>query len=242
MSVERPTPQVVAFDGLHRSGKGTQATLLHEANIASGVKSIIVRGDGTRDGLGLTEGDPYCPEWQKRSREMKSGNSNSVEDWNASSLLLMTELQNHIRENEKDMIIVDRSILSRAAFLLHRGVFDTSDEVSIHDLYPGNSSLDSDIRVDFKKTLPNILFNLSPKNPKVLLDRLDKDDPKYQFRSRNIKGGFNAAQSAVDLLPKSLQEIVVDIDCSEDERVIRNRVVRSLGRVGLGSWLKMIDD
>ena len=75
-----------------------------------------MRGDGTRDGLGLTEGDPYCPEWQKRSREMKSGNSNSVEDWNASSLLSMTELQNHIRENEKDMIIVDRSILSRAAF------------------------------------------------------------------------------------------------------------------------------
>lgn len=35
MSVERPTPQVVAFDGLHRSGKGTQATLLHEANISS---------------------------------------------------------------------------------------------------------------------------------------------------------------------------------------------------------------
>lgn len=47
MSVERPTPQVVAFDGLHRSGKGTQATLLHEANIASGARSIIVRGDGT---------------------------------------------------------------------------------------------------------------------------------------------------------------------------------------------------
>ena len=152
MSVERPTPQVVAFDGLHRSGKGTQA------------------------------------------------------------------------------------------FLLHRGVFDTSDDVSIHDLYPGNSSLDSGSRVDFKKTLPSILFNLSPKNPKVLLDRLDKDDPKYQFRSRNIKGGFNAAQSAVDLLPKNLQEIVVDIDCSEDERVIHNRVVRSLGRVGLGSWLKMVDD
>ena len=65
---------------------------------------------------------------------MKSGNSNSVEDWNASSLLLMTELQNHIRENKKDMIIVDRSILSRAAFLLHRGVFDTSDDVSIQDL------------------------------------------------------------------------------------------------------------
>ena len=93
-----------------------------------------------------------------------------------------------------------------------------------------------------KKTLPSILFNLSPKNPKVLLDRLDKDDPKYQFRSRNIKGGFNAAQSAVDLLPKNLQEIVVDIDCSEDERVIHNRVVRSLGRVGLGSWLKMVDN
>ena len=89
--------------------------------------------------------------------------------------------------------------------------------------------------MDFKKTLPNILFNLSPKSTKVLLDRLDKDDPKYQFRSRNIKGGFNAAQSAIDLLPKNLQEIVVDIDCSEDERVIHNREVRSLGRVGLGS-------
>jgi acyl-CoA synthetase (AMP-forming)/AMP-acid ligase II len=110
--------------------------LLHEANIAAGVRSIIVRGDGTRDGLGLTEGDPYCPEWQKRGREMKSGNSNSVEDWNASSLLLMTELQNHIRENEKDMIIVSgfkvfpnevEAVLATHPKILEAGVIGVED-------------------------------------------------------------------------------------------------------------------
>lgn len=240
MSVERKPPQIVAFDGLHRSGKGTQAALLHEANMEAGAKSIIVRGDGTRDGLGLTEGDPYCSEWQKRGREMKSGNSNSVEDWNVSSLLLMTELQEHVRENEKDMIIVDRSLLSRAAFLLHRGVFYPSDEITIEDLYPENSILDADCRVDFDKTIPDLVFNLRAAKPKVLLERLDKDDPKYQFRSRNIKGGFSAAQSAVDLLPSNMRERVVNLDCSEDEKAIHGRVLASLGKSGLGLWLKKI--
>ena len=237
MSVEKKSPQIVAFDGLHRSGKGTQAALLHEANTAAGAESIIVRGDGTRDGLGLTEGDPYCPEWQKRGREMKSGNSNSVEDWNASSLLLMTELQEHVRESEKDMIIVDRSVLSRAALLLHRGVFYASDDISVHDLYPDNLTLDVDDRIDLDRTLPSVVFNLRATSPKVLLDRLDRDDPKYQFRSRNIKGGFSAAQSSVDLLPSGLQERVVDIDCSEDESAIHSKVVERLGKIGLGSWL-----
>lgn len=134
----------------------------------------------------------------------------------------------------------DRSLLSRAAFLLHRGVFYPSDEITIDDLYPENSILDADCRVDFDKTIPDLVFNLRAAKPKVLLERLDKDDPKYQFRSRNIKGGFSAAQSAVDLLPSNMRERVVNLDCSEDEKAIHGRVLASLGKSGLGLWLKKI--
>lgn len=62
MSLEQPKPVFVGLDGLHRAGKGTQAALLRAAISENGGRSIIVRGDGTRDGLGLSEGDPYSNE------------------------------------------------------------------------------------------------------------------------------------------------------------------------------------
>lgn len=238
MFIESLRPQVVAFDGLHRSGKGTQAKLLHEANEEAGVRSRIVRGDGTREGLGLVEGDPYSKEWQELSRQMKSGDKNSVEDWNHSSLKLMKELQDLMRENQEDMIIVDRSILSRVAFLLHRGVIGDSDEVTIDDMYPGNLELDDSARVNLESTLPDVVFNLQSSSVEKLLKRLDAGDPKYEFRARNIKGGFDAAKKSVDILPVNLREKVFTIDCSEDEQTIHRKVVSKLGSLGLGLWLR----
>lgn len=114
MSVERPTPQVVAFDGLHRSGKGTQA------------------------------------------------------------------------------------------FLLHRGVFDISEDVSIHDLYPGNSSLDSGSRVDLKKRYPVFYLILVLKTQKF-----------YSIDSIKmiLNTNLGHATSKVALMQRSLQLIYYQRTC-----------------------------
>lgn len=237
MSVEsKTTPFVIGFDGLHRAGKGTQATLLKESIINKGGKCITLRGDGTRDGLGILEGDPYSEEWQSRSHYLRSPGGSTVENWNAASYILTRELHN--RKNEVsgyDALIVDRTILSRAAFLLHRGIILEGTRATLAELYPDNKY--SDRPLDLSCVMPDIIFELYPSKATDLLSRLDKNDPKYTFRARNIRGGFYAASIAKVHIPEEIEERVVTLDANESIDIIHNRVKSYLGSTAVSHFL-----
>lgn len=237
MSLEsRPT--VVAFDGLHRTGKGTQAEKLYEALLGTGARSVIVRGDGTREGSGLHEGDSYSEEWQARSHRVKSPEGNTVEAWNAASYILARELSAkiHSNTNRYDAIIVDRSLLSRAAFLLHRGIGLKGTRFTLDEMYPDNATMTPENQIDLKGIVPDIIFDLQVESPKVLLSRLDPEDPKYIFRARNIRGGFDAAAIASRHLPEDIEERVETIDASASLEAIHGRVISRLGSTGLAAY------
>ncbi len=237
MSLEQSKPVFVGLDGLHRAGKGTQAALLRAAISENGGRSIIVRGDGTRDGLGLSEGDPYSSEWQARSLRVKSPEGNTVEAWNAASYVLMRELS-EFRETDKfDAIIVDRTVLSRAAFLLHRGVALEGERLTLDELYPDNLSREHEV-LDLASTLPDVIFELKTPTPSDLLERLDNQDPKFTFRARNIKGGFNPASIAKRHLPEEIENRVKVIDASQEIEVVHQEIKRSLGSTAIGPLLR----
>lgn len=236
MFVEHTEPVVVGLDGLHRAGKGVQAALLHSAITDNGGSSIVVRGDGTRDGLGLSTGDPYSNEWQSRSIRVKSPEGNTVEAWNAASYLLMRELSDFRNSGEYDAIIVDRTVLSRAAFLLHRGVVLEGERASLEELYPDNLSTEHEA-LNLADTLPDVIFELRAPNPSKLLARLDKDDPKYTFRARNIKGGFNPASIAKHHLPKDIEQRVTVIDAMQECGTIHEEIKSRLGTTALRAFL-----
>lgn len=236
MSLEQPKLVVVGLDGLHRAGKGTQAALLHAAISKNGGRSIIVRGDGTRDGLGLSEGDPYSDEWQARGFRVKSPEGNTIDAWNAASYILMRELSEFRQTNKFDVVIVDRTVLSRAAFLLHRGVALEGERLTLEELYPDNLSGEHDA-LDLSATLPDIIFELKAATPSDLLERLDNGDPKYTFRARNIKGGFNPASVAKIHLPEEIERRVSVIDASQDIETVHLEIKRSLGSTAIGSLL-----
>lgn len=236
MPLEQPKSVVVGLDGLHRAGKGTQAALLHAAISENGGRSIIVRGDGTRDGLGLSEGDPYSNEWQARSLRVKSPEGNTVEAWNAASYVLMRELGEVRNSDNYDAVIVDRTVLSRAAFLLHRGVALEGKSLTLDELYPDNLSGEHEA-LDLAATLPDVIFELKTPTPSDLLERLDNEDPKYTFRARNIKGGFNPASIAKIHLPKDIERRVKVVDASQEIEMVHQEIKRSLGSTALGSFL-----
>ena len=239
-NTERPV--TIAFDGLHRVGKGTQTRALVETLITKGLNSIVVRGDGTRDGLGLTQGDPFDLEWQQRNKYIKSEQGGSVEDWNASSLILLRELSGLLsveQEKKFDAVIIDRSILSRAAFLLHRGVGMNGERMTLDELYPSNQSLQGDERLDLKALVPDVIFDLRAENPGSLLTRLDQDDPKYIFRSRNIKGGFESSAQARYHVPENVEERVEVLDAGDSPENVHGKVIASLGASALGERLKL---
>jgi len=237
VSLEQRKPVFVGFDGLHRAGKGTQATLLRAAISQNGGKSIIVRGDGTREGLGVSEGDPYSNEWQTRSLRVKSPEGNTVEAWNAASYVLMRELSEFRGTDQFDAVIIDRTVLSRATFLLHRGVALEGERLTLDQLYPDNSSGEHEA-LDLAATLPDVIFELKTHAPSDLLKRLDDKDPKYTFRSRNIKGGFYPASIAKIHLPEDIEHRVIVIDASQEIETIHQEIKRSLGSTALGSLLR----
>jgi len=235
-------PVTIAFDGLHRVGKGTQTRALVDTLSDKNLNTIVVRGDGTRDGLGLSQGDPFDLEWQQRNKYIKSEQGGSVEDWNASSLVLLRELS-EVLENEQekkfDAVIIDRSILSRAAFLLHRGVGMTGVRMTLEELYPSNQTLHGDERLDLESLIPDIIFDLQAENPLSLLSRLDRDDPKYLFRSRNIKGGFESSIQAKYHVPKNVQERVEVLDAGDSPENVHRKVLQHIGETALGKRLEL---
>jgi thymidylate kinase len=210
--------------------------MLHSVITENGGRSIIVRGDGTRDGLGLSEGDPYSDEWQARSRRVKSPEGNTVEAWNAASYVLMRELSDYRKSDEYDAVIVDRTVLSRAAFLLHRGIALEGERISLDELYPDNLTGDHE-SIDLAGTLPEIIFELNAPSPTDLLARLDSEDPKYTFRSRNIRGGFNPASIARGHLPEDIEKRVAIVDASKEITEVHEEVRRVLGSTALGTFL-----
>lgn len=237
MSRLEKEPTVVAFDGLHRAGKGTQALLLHNTIYVNGGSSVILRGDGTRDGLGLHEGDPYSEEWQSRNHTVKSAPGNTIENWNASSLKLAQELVEKKRERptKHDALIVDRSVLSRVAFLLHRGEAIEGIRLTLGDMYPRELGIVANVN-DIKESIPDIIFELSVLTPDPLMQRLDSEDPKYTFRARNIRGGFHAATQAKHHLPQFIENRVVTIDATQEVEVIHNCVKKYLSATALARF------
>lgn len=235
MSIENKRPSVVALDGLHRTGKGTQAEKLQSSLSHYGMSSVVVRGDGTREGLGLHAGDPYSEEWQARGRRLKSPEGNTVEGWNAASYILARELADRVNKNNDrhDVVIVDRTLLSRAAFLLHRGVHLQGDRLTLDRMYPESEGLSYEEKIDFTAMVPDVIFDLRVDDPRDLLVRLNPGDPKYQFRSRNIKGGFDSAKVASEHLPEEIEQRVVPLEALETPEEVHGKIMLHLGRIGL---------
>lgn len=228
MSVEN-RPLVVGFDGLHRSGKGTQAELLARALDEQHTRSVILRGDGTREGAGQSPGDPYSKEWQERNHRLKTVDR-TVEGWNQSAYILARELHDRIQNaGQEEAIIVDRTLISRAAFLLHRGVTAHGATAELADLYPDHQDVAEEEAFDLDAIVPDVIFDLQADSPEDLLSRLDPDDPKYEFRAQNIRGGFETAQIASQHLPASVQARVETLDAMEPLQTVHEKVTRYLG-------------
>jgi len=110
----------VGFDGLHRCGKGTQIRLLGDYLDKRGIKSIIVRGDGTRKGLGLSPEDPYSAWWQEHYESFFKENR-TLEENKYLSDLVYSRLTQEAREimsklrrgDESGALLMDRTFVSR---------------------------------------------------------------------------------------------------------------------------------
>lgn len=219
---------IIGFDGIHRSGKGTQIAKLESDLEQSNRQSITVRGDGTRDGTGESPGDPYDPRWQEWSTYLRS-EASTHDDWHASAYEIIHELHDHAISGDHHLVLADRSLVSRAALMLHSGANPGRKGFTLDDLYPVRERVLEERRVDILRTLPDILFYLEVKDPEVVMSRLDPSDPKYEFRSRNIQITFEDYRNATKVLPREVKDRLCPIDAALEEEMVYQKISYTLG-------------
>lgn len=226
MSGERA--KIIGFDGIHRSGKGTQIGRLETGFSENDITSLTVRGDGSRDGKGDTPGDPHSEYWQERSSYLRTKDA-TPDDWHASAYEIAHELHDRATSDQHEVILADRSLISRAALMLYGGANPGRRGFDLEELFPIRDRVPRHRRIDLRQVLPDILFHLEPNDPEVVMSRLDPNDPKYEFRARNIQITFKDFRRAAKVLPPEVRDRVHSIDAALDEDVVHQQIVRTLG-------------
>lgn len=197
------------FDGEHRSGKGTQIGLC-AANLD--YKYLVVRGDGTYQGGldGILDEDSLAFRLHLNKSLEHDGNGGGnfwdIAATACAQVVTMPELSDQ-------SLLIDRGPLSRAAFLLTKGL---SGAALVGAMYPGYTyDLDGhtithdpvDVEtIDFG----NIIY--LQVTAATLLDRLDTSDPKFEFRKHNILQKEGLYEAAIHQLPEDTQSRIITIN------------------------------
>ncbi len=217
---------IVGFDGLHRSGKSTQISLLESRLNKSGIPYVISRGDGTRRGIGYSSSDSTSKWWRENWKYFNES-SNREEDLYKLNL----KFQRIGRESRvnykrrltlkmkslnltKGVMILDRKIFSR--YLTMNSFFpDISFEDSIKSYNPKNEKAINPI-------YPNLLYILdAPKE--ILLERLKFSTPAgrdFCFKQKIILEHYSQFKELLEKV-KEDNSIVV-LDATKDPKEISN--------------------
>lgn len=210
MSIENKQISIVGFDGNHRVGKGTQIDLLSMALADKGIRSLILRGDGSRPGLGNSEGDPHSQWWQN-FKEYAKEFDNEYDAWRIGARRLLGEAAAKIAsidDNMTTVVLFDRSRISRTQMTLKEGLPTNFETMYRND---GNDKYE-DARL---KTLAPDLTVYMHAPTSILLGRLSPQDPKYEFRRRNIINSQDTFDSAFEHC-RDKGEDVVAIKADQD--------------------------
>ncbi len=221
---------VIGFEGPNRVGKGTQIERLRQHLEGRGLPCIVLRGNGSRPATGEHIGDPQSSWWSMANRSLRTTANLSL--WQESSNRLAREFivwrdfrfPKLLKQGglERGLILVDRTILSQFMILRETGVTDWGR------LYPetaraGRRQITGDL------ICPDIVLNLvAPKE--VLLSRLDRGDPKYDFRRLLIETKYNWYLEAIAMLPGHIQERVSLVKGDEPIEAVFGNILDILRR------------
>lgn len=214
---------IIAFDGNHRTGKGTQIDIINAALRADGYTTTVLRGDGSRPGIGVEESDPLSEYWINFKQYAESV-ENPFEAWREGSRRLLGEAATTMQSLETSHVILfDRSTISRTQMTLKEGLDPT-----FWNLY-NNLGLEGLTDEDIIHLRPDLLLYLTAE-PSVMLDRLDQSDPKYAFRRDNIIKSNRYFDSAYDICENNtggLERIDAGLSMSYTADRVRHAIIKN---------------
>lgn len=202
---------IISFDGLNRSGKGTQIYMLAKYLYSLGQKVIVTKGEGSRKGDG-SHGDTYSKFWQDLQPRLHIIDKNGdieryawelVSKQNSIELYDMYTSQIRSIEKGKCSILLDRSIISKYFFFKRY-----YPSINFEDLLEFEYSI-GDKR---KAVTPNLAFVLHvPKE--ILLERNcipSEDSEKAEFRKIIIEKYYNQFETITWNLVPNFKMIHLD--------------------------------
>lgn len=215
--MEKPNIKTIAFEGLHRSGKGTQIEILNHKLEILGIPTISIRGAGSRPNLDSSVGDPYSLWWENHLKVLRSSDAKKV-DWVEGSRRLARELvvfrdrvlPKFAKEKNSDVavLLVDRSVLS------HLAILEKDEIIGMGKNIYGTKDIRNRSLPTIEEIFPDIIFYMKA-DIEVLLGRLEKDDPKYEFRKRNILENVDSFQKAIEAIPEKYRDRIIEINASQ---------------------------
>ena len=209
---------IIAFDGNHRSGKGTQINTLESRLRKDGLHPHVLRGDGSRPGMGESE-------WWQNFKLYVRKFENEYDAWRTGACRLMAEaaiVRMNIISDPEAVILFDRSNLSRTQMALKEGI-----EPIIENMYSDvNGSI---IREDIISSLRPDLIVYLDLPISILSKRLDINDPKYDFRHNNIINSNGYYKEAFKIL-KNNNENIICIDGDQGSEIVGDIIFNAIIR------------
>lgn len=229
---------VIAYEGANRSGKGTQIALMSQLLSDCSLPHIVIRGDGSRPGEGVTPGDPRSIWWQEVNTYLRNPDTDK-NVWNMTSYRLARELiiwrervlpgiLNQFGSNT-GFLLVDRSLLSRT--LVPREILSdmNPDHVELYspDMRPDGVLGKKGRIVSVPDVVPDILFELIvPKEE--LLARFDDSDPKNVWRRWLVEERYDWYLNSTDHIPVEYRDRVVKIDANRSPQEILRDIIYNI--------------
>jgi hypothetical protein len=207
----------IAFDGCCRVGKGEQLRELHSYFTSRGVPAMVLKGDGTRLGCGEAWHDLGSRYWT-HTHDYHAGIHTPYEEWDRAAYDLAREniawlnaLKRiaFISRSRFAAAIYDRSIISRATLALQREMSEPGERLSPEQMWP--SHLQTEERISYYDTTPDILFNLSAPQEE-LHKRIQPSDYDRAFRVRAIDIYYDCFMRAKNALPKGTTTTIIELD------------------------------
>ena len=221
-------PKVIGFEGMHRSGKGTQIKLSKEYLENEGYTTIIRRGEGTRRGLGQEEYDPLSS-WWKENYNYLFRTPNSPQE---TIEIANTIYQRIVRENNYDLIqqskhaksaiLLDRSFISRF-FMMKQCYPDISLESALLVYHPKNHTL-------LKPVIPDLTFILRVDKDELIRRCIinEEDTRKSEFRRQNIIKKYELFEGICESLSNETQYPLRVIDGNKSIDEVQKEIQSSL--------------
>ena len=207
------TGKVISFDGLNRSGKGTQIKLLRDYLENRNILVEVLRGDGSRPGIGSRDFyDPLSNWWVN----WQDNSNKTVNDWNIAYHVLSEENDRRYREfsieDQRRTILMDRSYISRYFMLKQQGLRISLEEVA-----------------DGTNIIPSLYFILEVPR-ETLLERVSEDNiGKTEFRREVIRRWYDLWSSVVYDAREYLKEKLNFIDGLQSPQTIHESIINKIG-------------